>query len=283
MRRFAPLLALLWTMPTVLCASSQAQKIVLGMEGRWWDSGGHPISFGSQVTGQCVYGESGLLQVVDSKSNQVQVFAYDKMPADCPVRGSAKTSSVPATTRGSATELPEMPADAPRPTLTRGLSAYLDLLFRKPQMYVVAAARGLEEEPQESVLLLSDGEVELAPALQTISPGKYLISLEPIDTGKPDRAESGKISWAQGTLAKIRLVRNGPGLYRLNVAQEGGDSEGAESWVLVAAPARYQSDAKEFDEVVSMTKSWGDRVDSPGKRALLRACLQSLADRKVGK
>jgi hypothetical protein len=34
---------------------------------------------------------------------------------------------------------------------------------------------------------------------------------------------------------------------------------------------------------VSMSKSWGDKVDSAGKRALLRACLQSLADRDAGK
>jgi hypothetical protein len=292
MRKFLSLFALLLIASTALSAISQAQKIVLGIEGRWWDSGGHELGFGSQVTGQCVYGESGLLQVVDSKSKAAQAFTYDKLPPECKIPCSAKVSPIPANARcssaGSALVLASeshatQPVNEARPTVAHGFGGYWDLLFRKPQTFVVAAARGIEEEPQESILLLSGSEIDLAPALQTVSQGKYVVTLEPLNGGKGDSSEQGRVSWATGAPAKIKLARNKPGLYRLSITVEGGDSEGSDIWVLVADKSHYAADVTEFDESVSMSKSWGDKVDSAGKRALLRACLQSLADRDAGK
>jgi len=60
----------LWLFAVLVTAMvpANAQKIVLGIEGDWWDSGGHQLGFASQLQGECVFGQGGSLQIVESKT-----------------------------------------------------------------------------------------------------------------------------------------------------------------------------------------------------------------------
>jgi hypothetical protein len=161
------------------------------------------------------------------------------------------------------------------------LSKIFSLLIRRPQMYIVTAARGLEDEPLEAVLPIDGLEVDVSAALQPLPAATYLLTLDPVEGGKG--SISGKVLWQASKRSKVKLPGITPDLYRLTTAVEGGDSEGSQAWVLLSSPAHYQADAREFHQAVELTQSWGDQVEVSGKRALLRAALQSLADRDAGK
>ena len=143
----------------------------------------------------------------------------------------------------------------------------------------VAAARGLEEEPREAVLPLTGSEVDLASALQPMSAGTYSVTLEPLGGNESAKAITGKVAWATRAAGKLNPEGLHPGLYKLTIALEGGDSEGSEAWVLLSTPTQYPADLKEFQRMSAITEQWGERVDTSGKRALLRACLQTLSER----
>lgn len=261
-----------------------AQKIVLSIDGNWWDSNGQGLGFASRVNGPCVFGDGGLLQVADAGTKAAETFTYDKMTSACPSSCTARPSGVPASAHCHDATVPAAATGVVRASLVPdiNLRPIIDLLFRRPQMYIVAAARGLEDEPLEAVLSLDGSEVDVSAALQPLPTATYLWTLDPVDGGMGG-GTSGKVSWQPSQPSKVRMPGVAPGLYRLTVAVEGGESEGSQAWALLSSPAQYPADTKEFRQAVEITQSWGERVDTSGKRALLRATLRSLADRDAGK
>jgi hypothetical protein len=260
-----------------MLGSAFPQKIVLSIDGNWWDSTGQALGFASRVNGPCVFGDGGSLQLADAGTKTAETFAYDRMDPSCPSSCPARPLAIPPRTHcrdaslTSATPVTEAGVFA-----SLNLGKIFELLIRRPQMFIVAAARGLEDEPQEAVLPLERSEIDLSAALNPVPAATYLWTLERVDGTSP--SVSGKISWEPAKPSKVKVQDVAPGLYRLTTAVEGGDSEGSQAWVLLSSPTQYPTDAKAFHQAVELTRSWGDRVDATGKRALLRATLRSLAD-----
>ena len=254
-----------------------AQKIVLSIDGNWWDSNGQALGFASRVNGPCVFGDGGSLQLADAGTKSAETFAYEKMNPTCPSSCPARSISIPPRAH-CRDATPTSPSPVAEASLLGGLNLgkVFELLIRRPQMYIVAAARGLEDEPLEAVLPIDSAEIDLSAALQSLPAASYQWTLDPVDGGSGP--PSGKVSWQPSKPSKVKASGLVPGLYRLTIGVEGGDSEGSQCWVLLSSPARYPADAKAFRQAVELTHSWGDRVDASGKRALLRATLRSLAD-----
>ena len=248
--------------------------VVLGIEGDWWDSMGHVLGFASVVNTNCVFGVKGELQIAESR-NKAQTFVPEKMSPQCPC---PLPEGVPPNAVCAKVDL-EASQPAKEPSWW---SRVVDRLVRSPQLYIVAAARGLEQEPQEAVLPLSGAEVDMASAMRALDAGTYTVSLEPVDSTAVGKL-NGKLAWSPGKPARLQLPKISPGLYRIVVAVEGGESEGSEAWVLVTPAAHYDANTRDFHQAIEITESWGERVDAKGKRAMLRACLQSLADRDADK
>ena len=229
------------------------------------------------MNGPCVFGDAGSLQVADAVTKVADTFVYDKMNPSCPSSCPARPISIPphAHCQDAALKSANPVAEA---SLFGGLDLgrIFELLIRRPQMYIVAAARGLEDEPLEAVLPLDRSEIDLGAALQSLPVASYQWTLEPVEGGSG--GSSGKLSWQPSKPSRVKVSGLAPGLYRLTTAVEGGDSEGSQAWVLLSSPAQYPTDAQTFRRAVELTRSWGDRVDESGKRALLRATLRSLAD-----
>ncbi|HST11549.1 MAG TPA: hypothetical protein VLL05_14330 [Terriglobales bacterium] len=264
-----------------LAAAAGAQKrLVLSIDGDWWDANGQPLGFARPVNGQCVFGQGGSLQIADAETKAARTIVFEKLGQQCPC--AARPQHIPEHARCAEARIDPQHSNLTEASALGGssLSRIFDWLMRSPQMYVVAAARGLEDEPQEAVLPLSGSEVELSAAMQSLPAATYAISLDLVGGGV---SVTSKLAWKPGGLDKATTGRVAPGLYKLSASVEGGESEGAEAWVLVSAPAHFESDAKEFREVAELTRSWGDRVDANAKRAVLRACLHSLAARDAGK
>jgi hypothetical protein len=264
-----------------LAAAAGAQKrLVLSIDGDWWDANGQPLGFARPVNGQCVFGQAGSLQIADAGTKAARTIAFEKLGEHCPC--ATRPQHIPEHARCAEARIDPQHSNLTEASALGGgsLSRIFDWLMRSPQMYVVAAARGLEDEPQEAVLPLSGSEVELNTAMQSLPAGTYAVHLEPVAGGT---SVAGKLAWKPGGLGKASIGRVAPGLYKLSASVEGGESEGAEAWVLVSDPEHFESDAKEFHDVAELTRSWDDRVDASGKRAVLRACLHSLAARDAGK
>jgi hypothetical protein len=262
-----------------IAAWAIAQKrVVLSIDGDWWDANGEPLGFARPVNGKCVFGQSGSLQVADAGTKAAQTFVYEKMGSQCPC--SERPAHIPRNARCVEARIgPEHTGATEASALGAGtLGKIFDWLVRNPQMYVVAAARGIEDDPLEAVVPLAGSEVDLAASLQSLPKGPYTISLGPVNGGA---ALTAKLGWTGGGAGRVSIAGCAPGLYKLSATVEGGESESAEAWVLISAPATYAADAREFHEAAETTRSWGDRVDESGKRAVLRACLASLAG--VGK
>lgn len=275
MRRFLP--GLCFVCMLVMGGPAFAQKIVLSIDGNWWDSNGQALGFASRVNGPCVFGDAGSLQLADAGTKAADTLAYEKTNPFCPSSCPARPVSIPprAHCHDAALTSPSPVAEA---SLFGGLNLerIFELLIRRPQMYIVAAARGLEDEPLEAVLPIDGSEIDMSAALQSLPAATYQWTLETLD-GRSGGL-SGKVSLQPSKPSKVKVPGAAPGLYRLTTAVEGGDSEGSQAWVLLSPRAQYPPDAKAFHQAAELTRSWGDRVDPGGKRALLRAMLRSLAD-----
>lgn len=254
-----------------------SQKIVLSIDGNWWDSNGQTLGFASRIDGACVFGDAGFLQVADATKKTADTFAYDKMNPSCPSSCPVRPISIPPRTHcRDASVTTAVPVAEASVWSGLNLGKLFELLFRRPQMYIVAAARGLEDDPLEAVLPIDSSEIDMSAALEPLPAATYRWTLEPVDGGS--RGVSGKVSWQPSKPSKVKAPGVAPGVYRLTTAVESGESEGSQAWVLLSSSAQYLADSKAFRQAVELTRSWGDRVDESGKRALLRATLQSLAD-----
>lgn len=247
---------------------------MLSIDGDWWDANGEPLGFALPVNGKCVFGQGGSLQVADAGTKAAQTFVYEKIGNQCPC--SERPAHIPRTARCVEARIdPERTGATEASALGAGtLGKIFDWLMRSPQTYVVAAARGVEDEPVEAVVPLTGSEIDLAASMKSLPKGTYAVSLA---AGNGSGTFTGKLAWATGGAGRVSIAGIAPGLYKLNTAVEGSESESAEAWVLISAPATYAADAREFQEAAETTWKWGDRVDESGKRAVLRACLASLA------
>lgn len=206
----------------VFAAPLAAQgKLVLSIDGDWWDSSGQRLGFASAVHGQCVFGQAGSLQVADSKTKGAQMFLYEKIASQCAASCPPRPSKVPERSRRAEMTVPP-PSNIVQSSVLGSFNVgkLFELLVRSPQLYVVAAARGLEDEPLEAVLPVTGSEVDLAAALERMGAGQYEVMLEGIN-GSAVSTLTGKLSWTQASPAKLTFPQVHPGLYRLNIALEG--------------------------------------------------------------
>ena len=95
---------------------------------------------------------------------------YQKMNPVCPSSCPARLVSIPprAHCHDAALTSPSPVAEA---SLFGGLNLarIFELLIRRPQMYIVAAARGLEDEPLEAVLPIDGSEIDMSAASDVYS------------------------------------------------------------------------------------------------------------------
>jgi hypothetical protein len=147
--------------------------------------------------------------------------------------------------------------------------------------YFNALSRGLEGDLKESVLLLNTAGLDIAPALQGLSPAEYRLKLASVRDHSPDRIPA-LVRWQPGKPAFIPAVGVKPGLYRLSLQDESGDATGSEAWVFISGRSHFASDAAQFEQTESAVRSWPADTDQAAVRAVLRASLEALAKEQSG-
>ena len=150
-----------------------------------------------------------------------------------------------------------------------------DYFQKRPAPGVMAGVRGGINEPQEAVVRLEGGVVDLTRSLEKVFEGEYCLLLSPVaapQTGRPLR-----VRWRPGTAA---AEGTRPGLYLLHKATATCERTDAEpAWVLVAAAADHARWEPEFRRTQAQLESLEQRgFGAPASLAILRAMLATYAE-----
>ena len=241
--------------------------LVVGITGRWYqlDSNSEKsteLHFGQAITASCVVGHEAGSSLAVTFSGHPFAFKCDgkpEPPCRQPILEKCAIHVVPP----------------PDKSFVVSLVTAIGAVFSDPERYITPVSRGLEPHLSDSVLLLSDGKIDLAPALQDMNPGKYELQMESLSADKKPQ-ERFQAVWT-GTGPALQAGSGiAPGLYRL--AQLNAQSESVEpaAWVLVEGRDRFTSDSSGLRATEDEIQSWPDEVDPRTPPAVRRAYLESL-------
>lgn len=165
------------------------------------------------------------------------------------------------------------------------MRAVMARLEGDPDRYVATLTRGLARLG-DAVLAWQDGSVNLAPVLQQVAAGDWLVGLSRLDcAGRPQCTESlgpALLAWRPGSTALVPVAGGEPGLYELTLRRRPAGERPElirRAWVLVAGPAEHAAKAEQFAAAQRLTEGWGDAVDHGPRQGFLRALLDEMSRR----
>jgi hypothetical protein len=253
-------------------AQNTSKGVVVGIVGEWklLDSksgaplkDSKPLKFGDHIDGNsCVAGNGDSL-VVTMPGIEPVAFTCDKQDAGCP-----KLVQYRCVRRIAASG---------KPSTASLLWAAIVAAFDKPDRYRAAVSRGLEPRLLDSVLRREGDLVDFSPALQEMNAGSYRFRLEPVNGGPPTGVIQVRWSKAEDEFAAVPGIHTG--LYRLvRLTPEGKIAEPA-AWILVVGPDRFHQDVAALHSAQEEMAKWPADVDPQARGAVLRAYLESLAEK----
>ena len=165
----------------------------------------------------------------------------------------------------------------------RLLRAMGGLFSAHSEKYLITTVRGPGSlRLNEAVVKLDDGQIDLAPVFTDAPLGKYLVRLHFVgaEASREGNAmpQSLGFDWKPGSKQRVAIPGLQPGLWRISLLQpEDKRPLGVDAWALICAPGKYEKVAGSFDQVVALSKKWGEKVDSGEVQSFLRAALDVLA------
>jgi hypothetical protein len=147
-----------------------------------------------------------------------------------------------------------------------------------PEKYMVAASRGIEPGLVDTVVLLEDHKLDLAPAFREMSDGQYWVKLSPVN-GPTPASTGGPIAlqYASHHPAIASAPAAQPGLYRLSLVDKNGAPAESDCWILISSREAYPATSQAFQAASEKSSNWPEDMDPAAVRALLRAYLESLS------
>ncbi len=143
---------------------------------------------------------------------------------------------------------------------------------------MVAASRGIEPGLVDTVVLLEDRQLDLAPAFREMSDGQYWVKLSLINgNGAGPVGGPLAVQYTSHHPASASAPTTQPGLYRLSLVDKNGASAGSDCWILVTSRETYSAKSQAFEGATQKSSKWPQDMDPSAVRALLRAYLESLA------
>jgi hypothetical protein len=166
----------------------------------------------------------------------------------------------------------------------RIVGAVKGLFTHQPDRYVPSLSRGKGWELHDSVVKLTNGQIDLSPAFKNMEKGEYRLNFQPISHDKT--SESGvslppfPLPWDPEHPTPVAVEGLRPDLYKVGISVAESyteDHEPVEVWVLVQEPGTYEKTAAAFQEAVALTKQWNEELTRSSTRGFLRAYLEYLA------
>jgi hypothetical protein len=172
-----------------------------------------------------------------------------------------------------------------RAVLGELMRAVMARLEGEPDRYVATLTRG-PARLGDAVLAWQDGAVNLAPVLQQVAAGDWLVGLNRLDcAGRPQCTESlgpAVLAWRPGSPALVPVAGGEPGLYELTLRRRPAGERPElirRAWVLVAGPSEHAAKAEQFAAALRLTEGWGDAVEPGPRQGFLRALLDEMSRR----
>jgi hypothetical protein len=207
-----------------------------------------------------------------STSNYIKVNLFDGGVWDfaCTARKPCDEGSYPIKT----------PAEVNRGLLSF-FTTYFDARKRVPVIFTIARAAG-PSKLNEAVIFVNQGELDLSPAFNAVSPGRLRVTLsdpeKPLDSSciqnvTHEECFSREIDWpGESTL---RVDSAAPGIYALDVQTEDGESLGPPSAILLVESKDAPRIMGEFVEAQRLASKWYG-IDSSSIRQFLVQALYAI-------
>jgi hypothetical protein len=171
--------------------------------------------------------------------------------------------------------------EAPQPSIaTQIFRAVMHLWQTSPARYVSFISRGAGDTLVESVLLLEQDELDLAPALAKLRRGQYLLKFKSRSSQTPPASDPISFVWEPAHPKKLKVKGLTKGIYELQLLDPDTKDKlepGTEAWVFLTDGANYKEASGLFVQAKAMTSQWGEDTTDETKRSFLRAYLDSLA------
>ena len=128
----------------------------------------------------------------------------------------------------------------------------------------------------------------MSPVFEGAGRARYYLRLRPI-LGDRQTAPSNTLgpfhfSWDPSEREPWSAQGLRPALYELMLLRRTSDAyrmTGTSAWILVSAPGGYEKANAAFGEAQSVARRSGNSADPDAAEALLRACLETLAQEQV--
>ena len=116
---------------------------------------------------------------------------------------------------------------------------------------MVAASRGLEPGLVDTVILLDDHKMDLAPAFREMGAGQYWINLGLVNGSAPlSTGGLVEVQYAAHHPATVSCESGSTGLYRLSLVDKAGAPAGSDSWILISPRENYSYESRAFQVAV---------------------------------
>lgn len=136
----------------------------------------------------------------------------------------------------------------------------------------LAARSMVDQHPQDCVLTVRNGKLDLSLPLAAFRPGKWNIVLS--DTSGPEPVKISRVVTLPGDLrVSVGDLRNG--VLAFQVQNELGELVGRPGAVLLTSPQFFQTAQREFEQAKTLTEAWKG-VDSTTIRTFLVRTLYAI-------
>lgn len=165
----------------------------------------------------------------------------------------------------------------------RLLRAMGGLFSQHSEKYLITTVRGADLLTLHEAVVKLDGDgIDLAPVFRTAPAGKYSASLQPIEND--DAVERSPVplrfayNWKPTIKQPVVLPELAPGLWRISLLRNEDERPfGVDAWILICTPAKFAVTADLFNQTITITQRWGEKISGAEIRSFLRTALDGLA------
>lgn len=272
--RFTLSAALAIVIAGVVTAEAGAQAdtaFVVSVQGHWSAQGqkgrlavGSPVALPARL--QALQPEAGdRIVVIAARSGAVVGERHCDQAADC-----------------RAPLLLAMASAATAPvSWTDALARVMARLEASPDRYVSTLSRG-DAGVQDTLIVLTAGLLDLAPALVALPAGRYDVALQAADCDaivSPCPVWRQSLPWQRGGPALLASAAR-PGMHELRVRAQGAALGATGPWqarVLLLRPEDAAARIERFHLWAGVVRGWGESLDAAARRGLMRAVMDDIA------
>lgn len=161
------------------------------------------------------------------------------------------------------------------------LNTAMRLIRGRPERYSIHGQKGGSNYLEEAVSLFDKGSLDLSPVFQNMPKGVYYLKLQNLQPGAINTVVGPqKFLWDPQQASPLSVTDLRSGVYEVSLLlRKGNRYEPTLSvWTLISSKSEFDRLNDSFREAVRLTRKWQTTTTDETRRAVLRACLDGLAE-----